>query len=56
MQTVLARLRQPTSLVVGLLLVVSLLVALALLIWAGGVHDTEQLVGPFRWVPSKHIG
>jgi hypothetical protein len=56
MQTVVARLLQPTSLVVGLLLAVSLLVALALLVWAGGTHDPELRVGPFRWEPSKHIG
>jgi hypothetical protein len=36
---------------VGLVLV-SLLVALAVLIWTSGVNDTEQLVGPFRWVPG----
>lgn len=53
MHTVLTRLLQPTWLMVGLVLL-SLLAALAVLIWAGGVNDTEQLVGPFRWVPLKH--
>jgi hypothetical protein len=54
MNTVLTRLLQPTWLAVGLVLL-SLLAALALLIWAGGVDDPEQLVGPFRWVPLKHL-
>lgn len=53
MNTVLARLPQHAWLVVGLVLV-SLLVALAVLITAGGLNDTEQLVGPFRWVPGAH--
>ncbi|HEY8135527.1 MAG TPA: hypothetical protein VIF08_05755 [Candidatus Limnocylindrales bacterium] len=50
MNTVLTRLLQPTWLVIGLALL-SLLVALAMLILAGGASDTEQLVGPFRWEP-----
>jgi len=54
MNTVLARLHQPTWLVVGLVLLAAL-VALAVLFWAGGVNDTEQLVGPFRWVPLMHL-
>jgi hypothetical protein len=54
MNTVLARFLQTTWLVVGLA-VLALLAALALLILVGGGDDTQHLVGPFRWVPSKHI-
>lgn len=54
MNTVLARLLQPTPLVVGLVLVL-FVAALALLVWAGGVDDTEQLVAPFRWVPGDQL-
>jgi hypothetical protein len=50
MSTVVTRLLQPTWLVVGLVLL-SLLAALALMIWTGGANDAEQLVGPFRWEP-----
>jgi hypothetical protein len=56
MHTVPARLSQPPLLVVGLLVVVALVVALGLLVWAGGAENTEQLVGPFRWRPLKGIG
>lgn len=54
MNTVVTRLLQPTWLVVGLVLLV-LLAAVAVLIWAGGVNDTEELVGPFRWATGKHL-
>lgn len=55
MNTVLARLLQPTWLVVGLALL-SLLAALAVLIWVGSIDATEQLVGPFRWEPLGRFG
>jgi hypothetical protein len=54
MSTVLTRLLQPTWLVVGLVLL-SLLATLAVWIWAGGANDTEQLVGPFRWVTAEQL-
>jgi hypothetical protein len=54
MNTVVTRLLQPTWLVVGLVLL-SLLAALALLIWTAGANDTEQLVGPFRWEPLNFL-
>lgn len=50
MNTVLTRHLQPTWLVVGLVLL-AVLAALAALAWGAGSNDTEQLVGPFRWVP-----
>ena len=56
MQTVLTRLFGPTPLVLGLLFVLALLAALALLMWLGGVNDTEPLVAPFRWEPLKRLG
>jgi len=54
MNTVLTRLLQPTWLGVGLVLV-ALLAVFALLIWAVGMSDAEQLVGPFRWAPGDHL-
>lgn len=54
MSTVLSRLLQPTWLVVGLVLL-SLLAALAVWMWAGAINDTQQLVGPFRWVAAEQL-
>ena len=56
MQTVLTRLLRPTGLMVGLLVLFALLSALALLMWLGGVNDTEPLVAPFRWEPLRRFG
>lgn len=56
MQSVLARLLQPTWVLVGLVVIIALLVVAALALWTGAVHDTEQLVGPFRWEPAPHSG
>ena len=56
MHTVLTRLFGPTWLIVGLLVVVALLSALALLMWLGGVNETVPLVAPFRWEPLKRFG
>jgi hypothetical protein len=55
MQTVIGRLLQPTFLLVGLLLV-ALIVTVVVLLWLGGAHETEQLVGPFRWEPMSRLG
>jgi hypothetical protein len=54
MSTVLSRLLQPTWLVVSLVLL-SLLAALAVWMWAGAIDDTQQLVGPFRWVLPEQL-
>lgn len=51
MQTILGRAIQPTVLLVTLVFVVVLLAAAAVLLWIGGLPDTEPLVGPFRWAP-----
>lgn len=53
MQSVRARLLQPTWLLVGLMLVLALLVLLALALWLSAVHEPAQLVGPFRWLPGE---
>jgi hypothetical protein len=55
MNTVLARLLQPTWLMAGLVIVLALLVVLSLAISADGLNDAQQLVGPFRWSPSRQL-
>ena len=54
MEPVLARLLQPSALFLGVVLVVFALLA-AVLIWAGGMHESDQLVGPFRWLAAKNL-
>ncbi len=55
MDTVLARLRQPTWLMLGLVIVLALLVVLALALWVDGLNDARHLVAPFRWSTSKFL-
>ena len=56
MHPVLTRRFQPTWLMVGLLVALSMLSALVLLMWLGSLNDTEPLVAPFRWEPLKRFG
>ena len=55
MHTLMGRLLQPTVVLVGLLLV-ALLAAVVVQLWLGGLEETEQLVGPFRWETRIRLG
>ena len=55
MNTVLARQLLPTWLMVGVVILLALLVVLSLALSVDGVNDAQQLVAPFRWLPSNHL-